>query len=414
MFNFLTRWSNRKSAGTYRYDVGVVSTHIPPALGYGGVPVTAGVLTKAWARLGKRIALVASDESTAGRLKPADVRLGETVAVDLYHCYGFRRWGFGLEAIPKLWRLCRAVPLVYIHGIATWPTTIAGLICVLTGKPFMVAVHGGMMPEHVALIRRRKPHKWLYYKLLTFPTLRRAMAVHCTSDTEVQGVRDCLGPSARILLVPNGVEQVDQPIVGGPEGAGRQICFLGHIQQEKGINAFIRAWLEVRGPDDRLVIAGRSLDAAYFAEFEALIARAPEAIRYRGYLPKDEVQQLLAASHYLVLASGLEESGGMRENFGNVVAEAMAAGRPVLVAKGLAWDHVETLGAGFVFERSAASVREVLGRALALSRSDWLRMSDKARRFVELHLDPVRLARKIWQELAGASPEPVKENLSYE
>jgi len=41
-------------------------------------------------------------------------------------------------------------------------------------------VHGGLMPEHVDLIRREKPHKWLYYRWLTFPTLRRAIAVHCT------------------------------------------------------------------------------------------------------------------------------------------------------------------------------------------------------------------------------------------
>jgi len=33
-----------------------------------------------------------------------------------------------------------------------------------------------------------------------------------------------------------------------------KICFLGHIQQEKGINAFIRAWLQIRQPADRLVM----------------------------------------------------------------------------------------------------------------------------------------------------------------
>ena len=29
-------------------NAGIVTTHIPPAKGYGGVSVTAGVLTKAW------------------------------------------------------------------------------------------------------------------------------------------------------------------------------------------------------------------------------------------------------------------------------------------------------------------------------------------------------------------------------
>ncbi len=380
-------------------DVGIVTTHIPPAKGYGGVSVTASVLTKAWAERGHKMVLVASDESIDGQLKPEDVQLGEQVTVKLYNCYGFRRWGFGMGAIPILLKLCLQVPVVYIHGIATWPSTLAAVFCILLRRPLMVAVHGGLMPEHVDLIRREKPHKWLYYKLLTFPTLRRAIAVHCTSDTEAQGVRNVLGENARILLVPNGIDSRDIAVAKQPEAVGKQICFLGHVQQEKGINAFIKAWLKVCQPSDRLVIAGRSVDGDYFQEFQGLVEKAQGAIIYKGYLQRDEVLGLLASSHFLALPSGLEEAGGMRENFGNVVAEAMAVGRPVLVAKGLAWDHLEALGAGFVFDRNEASVIDVLRRAQALENSEWERMSSNGRRYVEQELDPIKLGDKVWQAL---------------
>ena len=40
-------------------NIGIVTTHIPPAKGYGGVSVTAAVLTKAWAERGHKMALVA-------------------------------------------------------------------------------------------------------------------------------------------------------------------------------------------------------------------------------------------------------------------------------------------------------------------------------------------------------------------
>jgi glycosyltransferase involved in cell wall biosynthesis len=384
-------------------DVGVVSTHIPPAKGYGGVSVTAGVLTRAWSESGHKISLVASSESIDRRLEPSDVQLGGTVKVSLYRSYWFKRWGFGLGAIPRLFGLCLKAPVVYIHGIATWPSTIAAIFCALLGRHFMVAVHGGLMPEHVALIRQRKPHKWLFYKWLTFPTLRRAIAIHCTSETEAEGVRNVLGDDARILLVPNGIDSRAVPVAGYPEGEGIQICFLGHIQQEKGINAFIRAWLKTRREADRLVVAGRSVDGAYFREFQALVEQARGAISYQGYLGQTEVAALLAESHYLALPSGLEETGGMRENFGNVVAEAMAAGRPVLVARGLAWDHVESINAGFIFDRSEDSACEVLRRAQSLSRTDWQRMSGNARRYVETHLDPVKLGEQVWQALTGGN-----------
>jgi glycosyltransferase involved in cell wall biosynthesis len=380
-------------------NVGIVTTHIPPAKGYGGVSVTASVLTKAWAERGHKMALVASDESIAGRLQPEQVRLGEQVEVRLYHCYGFRRWGFGLGAIPELFKLCLQAPVVYIHGIATWPSTLAAVFCTLLRRPFMVAVHGGLMPEHVDLIRREKPHKWLFYKWLTFPTLRRAIAVHCTSDTEAEGVRNVLGEDARILLVPNGIDSRDIKVAEPPAGAGMKLCFLGHVQQEKGINAFIRSWLKVRSPEDSLEIAGRSVDGAYFKEFQALVEQAQGAISYRGYLERGEVMELLASSHFLVLPSGLEEAGGMRENFGNVVAEAMAAGRPVLVARGLAWDHLESIGAGFVFDRTEASVCAVLRKAQALEGWEWGRMSWNCRHYVEQQLDPVKLGERVWQVL---------------
>lgn len=380
-------------------DVGVVATHIYPAKGYGGVSVTAGVLTTAWAVQGRKIALVASDESIAGRLRPEQVQLGDQVDVRLYRCYGFRRWGFGLGAIPMLFKLCLQAPVVYIHGIATWPSTLAAIFCCLMRRPFMVAVRGGMMPEHVVLIRREKPHKWLFYKWLTIPTLRRAIAVHCTSETEAEGVRDMLGEDARILLVANGIDCRDINVANYPAGEGMKLCFLGHIQQEKGINAFIKAWLKIRQPTDSLTIAGRSVDGAYFEEFQALVEQAQGAIIYKGYLGRDKVMELLASCHLLVLPSGLEEAGGMRENFGNVVAESLAAGRPVLVAKGLAWDHLESAGAGFVFERNEASVCEMLRKAQSLTSSEWKQMSLIGRKYAEQELDPVKLGDKIWQVL---------------
>jgi glycosyltransferase involved in cell wall biosynthesis len=367
-------------------------------------------LTKAWAEVGHQIRLVVSDESIDDRLNSEDIKLGDNVEVDLYRCSWFRRWGFGFGAIPAIFKLCLKAPVVYIHGIATWPCTLAALFCVILRRRFMVAAHGGLMPEHVTLIRKQKLHKWLYYKFITFPTLRRAIAVHCTSETEAEGVRIVLGLDARIILVPNGIDSRDIVPVGSPGGEGITICFLGHIQQEKGINAFIRAWLKTRRPDDRLVIAGRGTDGAYFEEFQKLVEQAKGAIGYRGYVCREEILGILADSHFLVLPSGLEETGGMRENFGNVVAEAMAVGRPVLVCKGLAWGHVSSTGAGFVFERSGDSVCKVLTTIQNLSESDWNTMSYHARKYVEECLNPVHLGNQVWQVLMGPQIGGVSAN----
>lgn len=386
-------------------SIAIIATHIAPSLGYGGVATTAAVLTKVWARMGPRLIVGASDESIGGKLSAQDVCIGENVTVCLYHCYWFRRWGFGLGAIPKIFVMCWKTRIAYIHGVATWPSTLAALFCSLLRRRFVVAPHGGLMSEHVALIRAKKPHKWLFYKLLTLPTLRRAAAIHCTSDTEAHGVRALLGDRPNIFIIPNGIDCKSIRIADKPKGHGLRLCFLGHIQREKGINAFIRVWLGCRCAWDRLVVAGRSTDREYFADFQRLAEQSNGAVTYKGYLDRAGVMDVLADSHFLVLPSGLEEVGGMRENFGNVVAEAMAAGRPVLVTKGLAWDHVETLGAGRVFERNEESVRAVLRRTQAMDGPTWERMARAARYYVEHELDAERLGEHVWEVLTNTGSD---------
>ncbi len=135
-------------------------------------------------------------------------------------------------------------------------------------------------------------------------------------------------------------------------------------------------------------------------------------ISYKSYLERQEVMDLLASSHYLVLPSGLEAAGGMRENFGNVVAEAMAAGRPVLVARGLAWDHLQAYGAGFVFDRDEASVCEVLRKIQNLDRFEWEKLSSNGREYVEQQLNPIKLGERIWQALINSDKEKLSNRLA--
>lgn len=65
-----------------------------------------------------------------------------------------------------------------------------------------------------------------------------------------------------------------------------------------------------------------------------------------------------------------------RENFGNAVAEIMAAGLPVVVTDNLPWTEVAKRGCGFVVRRSAEDLAAVLGN---LRREDLRPMGARAR-----------------------------------
>lgn len=382
-----------------RLPLALVATHVAPAKGYGGIAENTARLARAWAAAGHRFALCASDGSEGPPVTAAGVALPPRVPVALYRARGWKRWGFGPGALPAVFRACRDADAVYVNGIATWPTSLAPLLCRLLRRPYAVAVRGGLMPGHVEHIRRRKPAKWLFYRLLTLPALRRARAVHATSAVEADGVRALL-PGVPVAVLPNALDPAEWPVLPArPADGGRVIGYVGRLSPEKGILPFLRLWLEERGPRDRLVVAG-SGTGAYAAEVERLAAAAGGAVAMPGYVGRAGLLEALAGSDLVVLPSGLGE-GGVRENFGNAVIEGMATGRPALVNRGMAWDALEAEGAGILFDPDPESARAAIRRALALTPDELAAMGAAARRVVERDYRLDAVAERVWRMAVG-------------
>lgn len=377
-------------------DVAIIATHIPPTRGYGGIAESTGRLAAAWLARGHRFRLCASDASTGRPLTVADVGLPARIPVLLYHAHWFPRFAFGLGAPWAILTACRGARAVYISGVSTWPTSLAGLLCRLLRVPFVVAPRGGLMAPHVDKIRRRKPHKWLFYRLITLPTVQAAAGIHATSAIEAEDVRR-LFPNAAIDVAPNGIDLAEWPALPPPAaGAGRVFCYVGRLSAEKGIRRFLELWLEARGRHDRMLVVGTGHGTAYERAVLDLAEGSDGAIELLGYLDQIGVQRVLSASDVLVLPSGLED-GKDRENFGNSVAEALAAGRPVMVTRGLAWDMVEERGMGLVFDRDPQSVRTAVRHVGALAPEELAGMARAARTFAEQTLDLHTTAERVWR-----------------
>lgn len=387
-----------------RVRVGLVSTHIAPARGYGGIAECTARVAAAWAAAGRSFALCASDASEDRPLRSDQVNLPAATPVRLYRAMLWPRWGLGLGALPAVFATCRQAEAVYVNGVGTWPTSLAGLTCRLLGRPYVVAAHGGLMPGHVEHIRKRKPLKWLFYKMITLPTLAKARAIHACSRLEADGVRALL-PAAPVFVEANPIDMAEWPLSPprSPDG-GLVVAYVGRLSPEKGVLPFLQAWAAARGPRDRLLIAGGGGGryAAQTAEAAAALgsAGAGPAVEIRGYLPADGVRALLAECDFAVLPSAMG-SGGLRENFGVAVIEALAVGRPVLANRGMAWDDLEDLGAGLLFSPDAVGVRRVLERARRLTADDRAAMAAAGRRLVEERCASGMIADNIWRAVTG-------------
>lgn len=382
-----------------RRPTALIATHIAPARGFGGVAECAAALAHAWDRQGRDFCVTVSDGSRGPCLRTGDLNLGKRVRVRLYRARWPVRWGFGWGAPAAIHATIRDCTTVYVCGIATWPTTLAYLFCRWLGRPYVAAPHGGLMPAHVAHIRDRKPLKWLFYRLLVFPTLRRAAAIHVTSALEAAGVR-AWQPDGPIVEIPNGVDVAfwHCPPRVRQAGEGLHLCYVGRLSREKGILRFLEIWSRVRGPSDRLTIVGEG-DGPYAEAVHAMAERVGGAVTMAGSRDRTGVRAALEACDFLVLPSGLED-GDVRENFGIAAAEALAAGRPLLVTRGLAWDMAEEEGFGFLFTPDAESVAAAL--ALAAT-ADHAAAARAAARWAASHYDLEDTAARLWRVISTAA-----------
>lgn len=125
-------------------------------------------------------------------------------------------------------------------------------------------------------------------------------------------------PADRIEILPNIAPKVEEGGKGGDD-EGDAISFVGRVSPEKGILRFLDAARKLRG--NRFVVAGDT-DA-----MPGVRESAPGNVEFRGFLRGRDLDAVFRESRILVFPSL------WFEGFPNVVAQAMAWGRPVVAMR---------------------------------------------------------------------------------
>jgi glycosyltransferase involved in cell wall biosynthesis len=134
------------------------------------------------------------------------------------------------------------------------------------------------------------------------------------------------------------------------------MLFLGRLHVKKGVEMLIDAFRAVR-PPMRLVVAGPPDTAAYGERLRRRAEGLP--VDFVGMLRGEEKWGALAAAEVFALPSH-------QENFGVAVAEALAAGTPVLVSERVnIWREIVEAGAGWAEPDDAAGTRRLVERWVA-------------------------------------------------
>lgn len=230
----------------------------------------------------------------------------------------------------------RAVDLIHNHSLWMMPNVYPGRVARRRGIPYVISPHGtlGEWP-----FRSGSKVKQLFWPLVQRPALDAVTCFHATAQSEYEDIRR-MGFRQPVVVIPNGIDVPEYlPNSDSPE---RTLLFLGRIHPIKGLEFLLRAWeaVQYRFTDWRLRIVGPS-ERGYRDEIQRFAENLQlERVEFVDPVYGERKVREYREADLFVLPT-------RHENFGLVVAEALAAGTPAIVTKGAPWPELEFHNAGW-------------------------------------------------------------------
>lgn len=230
--------------------------------------------------------------------------------------------------------------------------------------------------------------------------------VHSTADSECKNLIK-LAWNKKIYTIPNCVdlEGIDKKLssinqLGTSVGNAKTILFLSRVHVKKGINFLIEAVAALRESLDgwKVKIAGEG-EEGYVEELKLLAKElgVDNKVEFLGGVYGDEKWKLYHEASLFVLPTH-------SENFGIVVAEALACKVPVITTKGTPWKELQDLNCGWWAEVGTQPTVDALLSFLHKTEDELRIMGENGRKLVEEKYSCKTVAlqfTKMYSELLG-------------
>jgi glycosyltransferase involved in cell wall biosynthesis len=328
---------------------------------------------------------------------------------------GWRRYlpwvhyGYAPRFITGLQTLIRKYDIVVINGLWSYAQFGAWRVVPKSGVAYVVFTHGMLAPWFKKKYPLKHCAKQVLWWFCIGSLLNNAYATLFTTEEEKIHARNAFRPyRVRERVVGYGTsdvmgdarEQIAAFRAAVPALANRSFfLFLSRIHLIKGCDLLIDAFAQIAGayPEIDLVIAGPD-QIGWRKKLEARAGALGVAgrIHWPGMLTGDVKWGAFRDTEAFVLPSH-------HENFGIVVAEAMAAAKPVLITdKVNIWREVKASGGGLVESDDAPGIARLLQRFLVLPVEKRAEMGARAREGFLKNFDLGKTVETIDRALADA------------
>jgi len=266
--------------------------------------------------------------------------------------------------------------------------------------PLIISPRGMLEPWARSYRSWKKMIAWYLYQRRD---LKAATVLHATSKQEA-GNLQLLDFHRPIAVIPNGVDipEFSEPVVKDKTDI-KTALFLSRVHPVKGLLNLVRAWAKIRPVNWRVVIAGPD-EGGHQIEIEQEIQRheLSDSFSFIGSVAGQDKWELYRSVDLFVLPTH-------SENFGIVIAEALASGTPVITTKGTPWKELVENKCGWWIDIGVEPLAEALTKAMNLSPEERQTMGQRGRRLVEQNYSWDKIGNEmlsVYEWILGKGPKP--------
>jgi glycosyltransferase involved in cell wall biosynthesis len=307
----------------------------------------------------------------------------------------------GLRASNAMRAALRATDadVLHTHGLWLAPNIYPAAAARARGRLFVLSPRGMLGEAALGFSRGKKRLMWLASQ---GRAARSAGLLHATSGQELDDIR-AFGLTNPVAVIANGIDA--PPLERPAPGPLRTALSLGRIHPKKNLTGLIRAWARLDSAGWRLRIVGPD-EGGHAGELWALVAQlglanvSVEAPVFGG----DKLAAYREADLFVLST--------LNENFAMTVAEALAAGTPVISTKGAPWSGLETEHCGWWVDHGEEAMAAALTDAMRRAPQDLAAMGARGRDWMLRDFGWEKIGRDMlaayrWAMEGGAPPPTV-------
>jgi len=361
-----------------------VSPSFYPTTAYGGTIQSCLGLCRGLSELDCNVRVLTTDADGLGRT--VDVPNDQDVQVDrlrVRYCHKLFRHSISLDLLKVLREYIEWADVVHLTAVYSFPTFPTLFYCRSLRKPIVWSPRGSLQRWDGST---RVRLKYVWEQICRNLALNEKLVLHTTSQDEATETQDRFR-GVRTVIIRNGVELPMEPRRTDSKGQLR-MGYLGRLHPIKGIENLLEACVLMNEKSGgwHLNIAGSGESGFTYSLKEKVAKLGLNArVDFLGEVSGEGKEDFFANSDVVIAPSYVE-------NFGMVIAEALAHEVPVIAGRGTPWEGLQINGCGLWVHNDPQTLAEAIRQARTMPLTE---MGRRGRCWMERDFSWVSVSRQM-------------------